>query len=67
MVRKTLTLGMAFILAISLLSASLIMCFTHDADAHDEVCWVGEDCDDNGWNCVDVRLCLHQRHNATGD
>ena len=34
MLRKALTLGMVFILALSLLAASMITCFTYDAGAH---------------------------------
>ena len=34
MLRKALTLGMVFILALSLLAVSMITCFTYDADAH---------------------------------
>ena len=67
MVRKALTLGMAFILAISLLSASLIMCFTHDADAHPWTCVLIRVCDQNGWNCKDIRFCWHDDHNPTAD
>ena len=33
MLRKALTLGMVFILALSLLAVSMITCFTYDADA----------------------------------
>ena len=33
MLRKVLTLGMAFILALSLLAVSMITCFTYDAEA----------------------------------
>ena len=36
MARKTLTLGTVFILALSLLVASMITCFTYDAEAHDK-------------------------------
>ena len=35
MLRKVLTLGMVFILALSLLAVSMITCFTYDAEAHD--------------------------------
>ncbi len=35
MLRKTLTLGMVFILALSLLVVSMITCFTYDAQADD--------------------------------
>ena len=34
MLRKALTLGMVFILALSLLLVSMITCFTYDAEAH---------------------------------
>ena len=42
MLRKALTLGMVFIFALSLLAASMITCFTYDAEAHNlEHCgWV---------------------------
>ena len=33
MLRKALTLGMVFILALSLLAVSMITCFTYDAQA----------------------------------
>ena len=33
MLRKTLTLGMVFILALSLLVVSMITCFTYEAEA----------------------------------
>ena len=33
MLRKALTLGMVFILALSLLAVSMITCFTYDAEA----------------------------------
>ena len=42
MLRKVLTLGMVFILALSLLAVSMITCFTYDAEAHDGLhynCW----------------------------
>ena len=35
MLRKVLTLGMVFILALSLLAVSMITCFSYDAEAHD--------------------------------
>ena len=35
MLRKALTLGMVFILALSLLVVSMVTCFTYDAQAHD--------------------------------
>ena len=61
MLRKALTLGMVFILALSLLAVSMITCFAYDAEAHDlfycvnpctcEVRIVEEPiC---GWNCSD--------------
>ena len=34
MLRKVLTLGMVFILALSLLLVSMVTCFTYDAQAH---------------------------------
>ena len=34
MLRKALTLGMVFILALSLLAVSMITCFTYDAEAN---------------------------------
>ena len=34
MLRKALTLGMVFILALSLLAVSMITCFTYEAEAH---------------------------------
>ena len=45
MLRKTLTLGMVFILALSLLVVSMITCFTYEAEAH--LLWWCEA--DNGW------------------
>ena len=36
MLRKALTLGVAFILALSLLLVSMVTCFTLDAEAHDQ-------------------------------
>ena len=36
MLRKALTLGIVFIFALSLLAASMITCFTYDAQAHDD-------------------------------
>ena len=41
MLRKALTLGIVFILALSLLAVSMITCFTYEAEAH----W-GYWCDD---------------------
>ncbi|MYE89831.1 hypothetical protein F4X33_12630 [Candidatus Poribacteria bacterium] len=40
MLRKALTFGMVFILALSLLSVSMVTCFTYDADADDQWDWV---------------------------
>ena len=34
MLRQALTLGMVFIFVLSLLAASMITCFTYDAEAH---------------------------------
>ena len=34
MLRKALTLGMVFILVLSLLAVSMITCFTYEAEAH---------------------------------
>ena len=42
MLRKALTLGMVFILALSLLAVSMITCFTYDAEAH------------GGYNCINI-------------
>ena len=71
MLRKTLTLGMVFILAISLLSASMITCFTYEAEAHPPRCWVSITCelDANGdlINCVFDVWCEHEPHDPTGD
>ena len=39
MLRKALTLGMVFILALSLLAVSMITCFTYDAEAHPDGHW----------------------------
>ena len=41
MLRKALTLGMAFIIAVSLLLVSMVTCFTYDAEAHN-----------NWWRCT---------------
>ena len=48
MLRKTLTLGMVFIFALSLLAVSMITCLTYDAKAHAGGhghfdCWHDED------------------------
>ena len=61
MLRKTLTLGMVFILALSLLAVSMITCFTYDANAHDVWGWkvVFEQCFGNvcikiwAWGLID--------------
>ena len=42
MLRKTLILGMGFILALSLLVVSMITCFTYEADAHAGGLWYCE-------------------------
>ena len=45
MLRKALTLGIVFILALSLLAVSMLTCFTYNADADDPHCdWV--------WGCL---------------
>ena len=49
MLRKALTLGMVFILALSLLAVSMITCFTYDAEAHP----------DGHWRCVDPDGGVH--------
>ena len=67
MLRKTLTLGMVFILALSLLLVSMITCFTYEAEAHDL------------WSCLDNNGCrvilefpdgedcfIFEHHNGTG-
>lgn len=57
MLGKTLTLGMVFILALSLLLVSMVTCFTYDAQAHDRlICTDGHQVkivDDpiDGWSC----------------
>ena len=63
MLRKALTLGMVFILVLSVLAVSMITCFTYDAQADDRYyCWNTQGCwtiaiDDpieaDGWTCVD--------------
>ena len=45
MLRKTLTLGMVFIFALSLLAVSMVTCFTYDAQAHDLVICTDDDGD----------------------
>ena len=66
MLRKALILGMGFILAVSLLSISMITCFTYDA--HADVEWrctlkdpphcthtfYGNRPDMNTWDCDEV-------------
>ena len=50
MLRKALTLGMVFILALSLLAVSMITCFTYDAEADPLHCgWV--------WLCIPPVPC----------
>ena len=46
MVRKTLVMGIAFILMVSLLSVSLMTSFSHDAEAHNywQCGWVVTNC-----------------------
>ena len=57
MLRKALTLGMVFILALSLLLVSMVTCFTYDAEAHDLcICTNGDevkivDAPIDGWSC----------------
>ena len=62
MLRKALTLGMVFILALSLLAVSMITCFTYDAEAHGgHICThpvhgthhLGED-PGGDWDCGDL-------------
>ena len=62
MLRKALTLGMVFILALSLLAVSMITCFTYEAEAVKEwYCWNGNGCwfittteiEADGWTCID--------------
>ena len=51
MLRKVLTLGMVFILALSLLAVSMITCFTYEAEAHDiEECHII-------WLCI-CNICI---------
>ena len=64
MLRKALTLGIGFILAVSLLSVSMIICFTYDAEAHEEwdctldddpnfsCTFYGDEPDPDVWDCV---------------
>ena len=64
MLRKTLTLGMVFILALSLLAVSMITCFTYDAEADGQ--WWCKKGDSSGifnfqpagWDCV----VFHHQH-----
>ena len=57
MLRKALTLGMVFILALSLLLVSMVTCFTYDAQAHDRLICTKDGAvkivDDpiDGWSC----------------
>ena len=72
MLRKTLSLGMAFILVISLLLVSMIACFTYDADAHPPRCWIVITCELDGLRLVNCEVdigCTHDAHgsNPTGD
>ena len=64
MLRKTLTLGMAFILVVSLLLVSMITCFTYEAEAHNlwycthrfienRTKWANEKLDDPPWFCFE--------------
>ncbi len=70
MLRKTLTLGMVFVLALSLLAVSMITCFTYEAQAHDQ--WR---CEKNGtvkivnspiagWDCTWID---HDHEFVTGE
>ena len=70
MLRKTLTLGMVFVLALSLLAVSMITCFSYDAEAHDQ--WR---CEKNGkvkivnspivgWDCTFID---HDHGHVTGE
>ena len=63
MLRKTLTLGMIFILALSLLCVSMITCFTYDAEAHPLFWCVAP----NGWGDFygappDGMVCVEWSH-----
>ena len=68
MLRKALTLGIVFILALSLLAVSMITCFTYDAEAERE--WdceqIGQDCvrdpDSGLWNCILIIQCIERWH-----
>lgn len=60
MLRKTLTLGMVFILALSLLAVSMITCLTYDAQADDWFWCTNGTCEyyvdyiieADGWSCT---------------
>ena len=54
MLRKALTFGMVFILALSLLAVSMITCFTYEAEAH----W-GYWCDNLETGAEDVHFGEH--------
>ena len=67
MLRKTLTLGMVFVLALSLLAVSMITCFTYEAQAHP--LWSCEN--DNGdivivWEPIDGWDCTPFAHDHGG-
>ena len=70
MLRKALTLGMAFILVLSLLLVSMITCFTYDAEA-DHKWW----CYNHETECVQIAdapkpdpWCCHLiNHHETGE
>ena len=57
MLRKALTLGMVFILALSLLLVSMVTCFTYDAQADDKFICTKDgkvkifDAPEDGWSC----------------
>ncbi len=63
MTRKALTLGIAFILVIGMLSISLITNFTQDADAHPANCVTiiicKKDSDGNLYDCIQATICVH--------
>ena len=50
MLRKTLTLGIGFILAVTLLSVSMVLCFTYDAEADEE--WHCSLDEDPNYTCI---------------
>ena len=64
MLRKTLSLGMAFIFAVSLLLVSMVTCFTYDAEAHNlwkcthrtkgTVRWPNVKWNDPPWFCFEI-------------